>query len=44
MKKHESHVGELDQLKLNTAVFNGDEDVHMTQQVGFIAAKSVSVG
>ena len=46
MKKCESQVGELDQLQLKTAVLHGDQDeeVHMTQSVGFVAAKSISVG
>jgi len=45
VKKHEYQVSELDQLKLKTAVLrdNRDSDVHMTQPVGFIAAKSVSI-
>ena len=43
MNNCESQVGELDQLKLKTAVLYGDRDkeVYMTQLAGFIAAKSV---
>ena len=36
MKKHESQVGELDQLKLKTVILNDDHNVHMTQPVGFV--------
>ena len=46
MKKHESQVSEVDQLKLKI-VFSmaiDDEEIHMTQLVGFVAAESVSVG
>ena len=43
VKKHGSQVGELDQkLSSKTAVFYGDrvvDEVHMTQYIGFIAAK-----
>ena len=43
MKKCESQVGELDQLKLKTAVLHDDQDceIHMTQSFGFIVAESV---
>ena len=46
VKKHEFPVGELDKLKLKTVILHGDwdEEVHMTQSVGFVAAKSVSAG
>ena len=46
MKKRESQVGEIDQLKLKTVVFHGDQNcvIHITQLFGFVATKSVSVG
>ena len=46
MKKYESQVDELDQLKLKTVVLydNRDEEIHMTQPVGYIAADLISVG
>ena len=46
MKKRESQIGKLDQLKLKTVVLYGNQDgeVHMTQPVGFVAAKSIAVG
>jgi len=46
VKKRESHVDELYQFKLKTVVLydDRDEEVHMTQPVRFVAAKSVSVG
>jgi len=46
VKKRESQVGELDQLKLKTTVLHGDQDeeFHMTQPVGFIAEKLLLVG
>jgi len=45
VKKRESQVGKLDQLKWKTTLLHGDRDgeIHMTQPVGFVAAKSVSV-
>ena len=45
MKKRESQVGKIVQLKLKIAILYGDQDeeVHMTQPVGFVAAKSISV-
>ena len=41
VKKSESQVGELDQLKLKTVILhdNRDVEVYMTQLDGFIAAK-----
>jgi len=46
VKKRESQVDELHLLKLKTVVLHSDqnEEVHMTQSVGFIAAKSITVG
>jgi len=46
VKKRESQVGELDQLKLKIVVFHGDrnEEVHMTHPIEFVATESVSVG
>ena len=46
VKTREHQVGELDQLKLKTFVLHDDEneELHMAHPVGFIAAKSVSVG
>jgi len=45
VKKRRSQVGELDQLKLKIAVLHSDrdEEVHMTQLVGFITVELVSV-
>ena len=45
MKKHESQVGELDQLKLKIVVFHDDhdEEIHMSQPIGFIATDLISV-
>jgi len=45
VKNRESQVGELDKLKLKTTVLYGDrdEEVHMTQPSGFVAAKSVQL-
>ena len=46
VKKRESHSGELYQLKMKTTILYGNraEEVHMTQPVGFITAKSILVG
>jgi len=46
VKKSESQVGEIDQLKLKTDVLHGDKDVevHMAQLDEFVAAELVSVG
>jgi len=46
VKKHESQVCELDQLKLKTIILcdDHDEEIHMTQPVGYIAAHLISVG
>jgi len=44
-EKREPQVDELDQLKLKTDVLHRDRDgeVHMTQLIGFVAEKSISV-
>ena len=46
VKKRESQVGELDQLKLKTVILHDDreEEVHMPRLFGFVVAKSVLVG
>jgi len=46
VKKRESQLSELDRLKLKTVILQDDrdEEVHMTEPVGFFAAKSISVG
>jgi len=46
VKKHESQIDELDKLKLKAIVFHDgiDKEVHMTQPVWFVTAKSISVG
>ena len=45
MKKYGSQVGELDQLNLKTVDLHGhcDDEIHMTQLVGFVAADLISV-
>ena len=45
MKKHESQVCKLDQQKLKTIVLydDRDEEIHMTQPLGFITTDLVSV-
>ena len=45
MKKHESQVNERDQLNLNTVVLHDDrnDEIHMTQPVGFGATDLISV-
>ena len=45
MKKCEFQVGELDQLKLKIVILHDDRDdeTHMTQPVGFVAADLISV-
>jgi len=45
VKKHESQIGELDNLKLKVVVLhNGiDKEVHMTQPVEVVAANSISI-
>ena len=45
VKRRESQVGEIDQLKLKMVVFHNDRDgeVHMTHLVGFVIIKSVSI-
>jgi len=45
VKKRGSQVCELDQLKMKTGVLYDDHDgeIHMTQPVGFIATKLISV-
>ena len=44
-EERESQVGKLDKLKLKTIVLHGyrDEEVHMTQSVGFVAAELISI-
>jgi len=45
VKKHESQADELGQLKLKIVILHDDRDdeIHMTQPVGFIAADLISV-
>jgi len=45
VKKHESQVGKLDQLKLKTIILHDDcdDEIHITQPVGFSAADLVSI-
>jgi len=46
VKKHEYQISELDQLKLKTVLLHDDHDddeIQMTQSVGFVAADLVSV-
>ena len=45
MKKHESQVGECDELKLKVVVLHDSigKDVHMTQQVWFAAEDLVQL-
>jgi len=42
VKKRESQVGELDKLKLKTAVLHDDQDgeIHKTRLVVFVASES----
>jgi len=45
VKKRESQIGELDNLKLKIIVLHDgiDKEIHMTQPVRFIAAYSILV-
>jgi len=44
IKKRESQVGELDQLKLKVVLHDGiDKETYMTQSIEFVAADLVSV-
>ena len=45
MKKPEFQVSELDQLKLKIVILHDDcdDEIHMTQPVGFVAADLISV-
>jgi len=45
VKKRESQLGDLDQLKLKTVALysDRDEEIHVTQSVGFVAAESILV-
>jgi len=45
VKKHESHVGEHEKLKLKAVVLHGGigKEVHMTQPVRFAAEDLVTV-
>ena len=44
VKKHESQISEINQLKLKTVLHNDRDEIHMTQSVGFVVADSISVG
>jgi len=43
VKKHESQISEINQLKLKTVLHNDRDEIHMTQLVGFSAANLISV-
>jgi len=45
VKKHESHVDKLDQLKLKIVVLHDDrdEEIHMSQPVEFVSANLISI-